>query len=324
VASLSWFLAAAASLQGPRTGTSTFGVVRAIFGPRGGKGLAAVSWVTILCYEIEAIALISLCLIALAHKAGINDSDTLKIATVLIAMAVQVVMPIFGHATLIKITRLLSGPFLVLFILMTILVVPKVHVSHLSHGAGWATVFIGLTIAIASTGIGWTIQGNDYSRYLPTATKPWKIVWAMVLGGGVPVALLGVLGAAAASATTNASDPISGLPQVFPSWFLVPYLIFAIPQLLCIGTLNFYSSGLNMQAMGIQVKRYIATAIDAVIVTILSIVVIYSGNFNTLLGDFLQLLIIWVAPFSGVFLLDAWLRRNRYDARSLMAGAGGV
>lgn len=324
IGSMSFFLAAAASLQGPRSGTSTFGVARAVFGPRGGKGLSVVSWATMICYEIEGASLTGLALLALGAQAGVHRDRGIEVIAVLIAMALQVVVPIFGHATLIKATRVLAVPFIVLFILMAILAAPKVDTSTISHGAGWPTIFIGLTIAIASTGIGWVVQGNDYSRYLRSRTQPRKIVSSVVLGGGVPCMLLGILGAAVASVVKDSSDPISGLPHVFPDWFLVPYLILAIPQLLCINSLNFYSSGLNIQAMGIHLRRVIATSIDCVLCTALTVLVIFSNNFNKYLVDFEQLLIIWVAPFAGVYLLDAYFRRNRYDPESLMSGPRGV
>jgi nucleobase:cation symporter-1, NCS1 family len=324
IGNLSFFLAAAASLQGPRSGTSTFGVSRAVFGQRGGKGLAVISWVTMICYEIEGVALIGLAFIALGEQAGMSDSTGLKVGAVLVGMALQAVLPIFGHATMTRTLRLLAVPFLAVFILMTVLIVPKVHLSTISHGGSWATVFIGLTIAIASSGIGWVIQGNDYSRYLRSSTPPRKIIAAVTIGGGIPCLLLNILGAAVASAIKNASDPISGLPQVFPSWFLVPYLILAIPQVLALNSLNFYSSGLNIQAMGIRIPRLIATSIDCVLCAALSVVVILSNNFNSWLVDFEQLLILWVAPFTGVFLVDAWLRRNRYDSSSLLAGPGTI
>jgi NCS1 family nucleobase:cation symporter-1 len=324
IGNLSFFLAAAASVQGPRTGTSTFGVSRAVFGPRGGKGLAVFSWVTMICYEIEGVALIGLAFIALADQAGMKETTGLKVGAVLVGMALQAVLPIFGHATMTKALRVLSVPFLAVFILMTVLIVPKVHPSDISHGGNWVTLSIGLTFAIAASGIGWVIQGNDYSRYLHSSVPSGKVIAAVTIGGGIPCLLLNILGAAVASVIKNASDPISGLPQVFPSWFLVPYLILAIPQVLALNSLNFYSSGLNIQAIGIRIPRVIATSIDCCICAVLSVVVILSNNFNSWLVDFEQLLILWVAPFTGIFLVDAWLRRSRYDSSSLLAGRRSV
>lgn len=324
IGNLSFFLAAAASLQGPRTGTSTFGVSRAVFGPRGGKGLALFSWVTMICYEIEGVALIGLAFIALAGQAGMKDTTGLKVGAVLLGMVLQAVLPIFGHATMVKVTRWLAAPFIVVFIVMTVLIVPKVHPSHISHGGNWVTIFVGLTLAIAGSGIGWVIQGNDYSRYMRSTEPSRKVIAAVTVGGGVPCLLLSILGAAVASVIKDASDPISGLPQVFPSWFLVPYLILAIPQVLALNSLNFYSSGLNIQAIGIRIHRFAATCIDCCLCAALSVVVILSNNFNSWLVDFEQLLILWVAPFTGIFLVDSWLRRNRYDKPSLLAGRTSV
>ena len=53
VGNLSWLLVGLCSLQGPATGTTSFGVNRAVFGPRGSKGLALFNWVTMIGFEVE-------------------------------------------------------------------------------------------------------------------------------------------------------------------------------------------------------------------------------------------------------------------------------
>ena len=44
-----------------------------------------------------------------------------------------------------------------------------------------------------------------------------------------------------------------GVPHTFPSWFVTPFLIFAVFQLLAINTINMYSSGVTLQALGVPV-----------------------------------------------------------------------
>jgi purine-cytosine permease-like protein len=137
------------------------------------------------------------------------------------------------------------------------------------------------------------------------------------LGGLVPYILLMTLGAAVATVVTDAGDPISGLPGALPSWFVVPYLLLAIVTLFAVNTTDLYSSGLNLQAAGIRVKRWIAVVADLVICVIITYVAVVSDSFNTMLNTFLGLLIIWLAPWAGIYLTD-WLRRKgRYDAEAL-------
>lgn len=322
IGSLSFFLVGLASVQGPRTGTSTFAITRAPFGPRAGRGMSVFNWVTIVGYEIEGIALIGLALVALLAKAGVSSSTALEVGAVLVAVALQAVLPLFGHATMVKIIRYMAYPFVVLFVILAVVVAPKIHLGTINHGASLSTWTIGLALAVAGSGIGWTTEANDYSRYLPSATSVRKTVWTAALGGFIPGVLLAILGAAIASASAKASDPISGLPTILPGWLVVPYLILAVGQLLAINTLNLYSSGLNLQSMGLPIKRWVAVVVDTVLCAIFGVVVVLSGGFNTALSNFLQIMIIWMTPWAAIFLVDAGLRRSRYDVGSLFAAPG--
>src|SRR5258707_7807178 len=52
-----FFLLGLTSIQGPRTGTATFAINRAAFGPNGGRLLAFFNWLTLLGFEGSGVAL---------------------------------------------------------------------------------------------------------------------------------------------------------------------------------------------------------------------------------------------------------------------------
>src|SRR5215831_15126542 len=58
VGNVSYVLTGLASLQGPRAGTTCFGISRAPFGPNGNRVPSLFNWVTQVGFEIEGIALI--------------------------------------------------------------------------------------------------------------------------------------------------------------------------------------------------------------------------------------------------------------------------
>lgn len=60
-----------ASLQGPRTGTSTFAVSRASYGPNGGRFLALFNWVTCVGFEASGLSLVVLAALAVFTHAGV-------------------------------------------------------------------------------------------------------------------------------------------------------------------------------------------------------------------------------------------------------------
>jgi NCS1 family nucleobase:cation symporter-1 len=324
IGSLAFFGVGVTSLQGPKTGTSTFMVSRAAFGPNGGRGVSVLNWVNFVGYEASGIALIVLAILELLSRAGIHSSAGLKAVVIFGAAAVQFVLPLYGHATITTALRWLSYLLVPLFAVMAVLIAPKVHFGSLSQGAGWASVMVAIALIAAGGGLGWTTAGSDYTRYLPEKTRPSQIFWAASLSGMLASALLAVLGAAVASVVKTASDPIAGLPQAFPAWVLVPYLILFVATCLAVNTIDLYSSGLTLQAIGVPVKRWVAALIDLVICIGLTFFALFSSTFNRLYSEMLSLLIVFFAPWFAIYVTDWLLRRGRYDPASLVSdGRGG-
>src|SRR5215472_14261901 len=108
VGNVAYVLTGLASLQGPRAGTTCFGVSRAPFGPNGNRVPSLFNWVTQVGFEIEGIALIVFAAIALAQKAGMNTvPNWLKVVFLIMAVAIQAVLPLLGHAAVMRVLQLL-------------------------------------------------------------------------------------------------------------------------------------------------------------------------------------------------------------------------
>jgi len=330
IGNLFYLLTGLASLQGPQAGTTTFAISRAAFGPNGNRAPSFFNWLTQVGFEIEGVALIVLAAIALTSKAGFLAGAPAKIIFIVLAMAIQAVLPLLGHAAVVKVLKWLAIPFVVLFALMAILTASKVNLHAAHHGAGRGALLVVLALVIAAGGLGWTENANDYSRYLPPTASPRRIVLAVFLGTAIPSALLEILGAAVATgvpalAATGSSGAvtISGLPSAFPAWFIVPYLLLAILQLFAINTLDLYSSGVTLQSLVPRLRRIHCVAIDTVVCGVLAAYAVFSSRFSTLLYDFLLFIIVWLAPWCAIYLVDSWLRRNRYDHEALLNERGG-
>jgi NCS1 family nucleobase:cation symporter-1 len=324
VGNLAYVLTGLASLQGPKAGTTCFGVSRAAFGPNGNRVPSLFNWVTQVGFEIEGIALIVFAAIALAGEAGMKAVPTgLKVVFLIVAVAIQAVLPLLGHAAVLKVLRILAFPFIVLFAIMTAFVVHRYHAGVPS--ASWGAMTIFLALVISAGGLGWTENGNDYSRYLPQTTSKRGIVVAVMLGGLIPSVLLEVLGAGLGSELPkSAALSVTGLTAGFPSWFVVPYLIFAIFQLFAINTLDLYSSGVTLQSLVPGLHRIACVLIDTVICLAVAAYAIFSARFYTLLADFVLFIILWLGPWCAIYLVDSYLRRNRYDSQSLLNERGGL
>jgi nucleobase:cation symporter-1, NCS1 family len=323
VGNLSYLVVGVGSLPGPAAGTSVFAISRAPFGPRGARIVAAFNWVTQVGYETEGLALVVLAGLALFAKAGVGGSTALRIALIMVAAAVQLVLPLFGHRAMLRVLRRLVAPFVVLFILLAIFALPKAHLGG-GANAGWETMMGALALILSAGGYGWVMNASDFSRYLPPSAGRRRIVWSVAIGGYVPSTLLSLLGAAVATAVPAASDPISGLPHAFHGWFLIPYLIFVIVQLFAINSVDLYSSGLTLQALVPRIKRWQCVLLDTVVAGALTAVAIFSSGFYSFLTDFLLFMIVWIAPWVAIFITDWLMRRGTYDSRSLLSGRAGI
>lgn len=337
IGNLSYFLLGLCSLQGPQAGTTGFAINRAGYGTNGSRGLAFFNWITQIGFEVEGIILIVGAGLVLGIKGGIAPSTAEKVLFVAGAVAVQAVLPFLGHASIVKTLRYLAVPFVVLFAIMLAFALPHATTHGVAHGADWQTYTEGLAFTITLSGLGWTENGNDYSRYLrPDASKRSIVGWVF-LGTAVPEILIMLLGAAVGTFLTKVGQTANAfLPfahqSAIPAWFVIVFLVFSIVQIFAINSLDMYSSGVTLQAMGVGVKRYTAVLIDCVIALGVTLYAIFDSSFGTYLKDFVDLVIVWIAPWCAIFLVDWAMRRYRYvpgelqrtDRASLYHSAAGV
>jgi purine-cytosine permease-like protein len=198
-------------------------------------------------------------------------------------------------------------------------------------------MFEGLAFTIALSGLGWTECGNDYTRYCPPETSKRGIIGWVFLATAVPEILIMSLGAAVGTflptigSSSNAFLPFAHQSAI-PSWFVVVFLIFAMIQLFGINSLDMYSSGVTLQAMGVKVKRYQAVLIDCFLAFLVTLFAVFNSSFHTYLTDFVDLVIVWIAPWFAIFMVDWAMRKYRYvpselqrtDRGSLYYAQGGV
>ncbi len=322
IGNLSYFLLGLCSLQGPQAGTTVFAINRAGFGTNGSRGIAFFNWITQIGFEVEGLILIVGAGLVLGIKGGMTPTSTEKVLLVLGAVLVQAVLPFLGHASIVKTLRWLTIPFLVLFAVLLGFAVPHATTHGVAHAADWQTYMEGLAFTITLSGLGWTENGNDYTRYCrPDASKRSIVGWVF-LGTAVPEILIMLLGASVGTFLTKVGETANAfLPfahqSAIPSWFVVVFLLFAIVQIFSINSLDLYSSGVTLQAMGIKVKRYVAVLIDCVIALGVTMYAVFDASFSTYMKDFVDVVIVWIAPWCAIFLVDWAIRRFRYSPADL-------
>jgi nucleobase:cation symporter-1, NCS1 family len=315
-----------ASLQGPKTGTTAFMVSRAPFGQNGNRMVALFNWITQVGFEIEGIFFVVATVILLFSLHGTSLNGPAKIVVIIVAALLQMIVPLLGHATISKVLRYLGYVFIIFFAVLAGFTFNRLHLStvHIKPTtfAVWTTA---LVLIISVGGLGWTENGNDYSRYLPRNTPASRTFWSATLGGAIPSIILELLGVFAFTITGKFVGITQlGVPQSFPSWFVTPFLIFAIFQLLAINTIDMYSSGVTLQALGLPVRRWGAVIIDTVVCAVVTGLILFHGNFSKDFAGFLLYIVVWLAPWFGILITDYVLRRRNYDSLSLRSSRGGL
>jgi purine-cytosine permease-like protein len=321
---LSYILLGLASLAGPLTGTTTFVVSRAPFGPNGNRGVGLLNWLLLVGSEMLGISSCVLAILVLLDKAGLASTTAEKVVVIALATPAQAIVPLLGHAVVVRVLKFLVVPFAALFVLFGILAADKMQLTAGGSKASFATFAVAFALVVSSGGLSDAVYSCDYTRYLSPRVNRRKLTLWVTLGAFVPWTLLQLLGAAVATAVPNATDPVSGLAKVFPAWFLVPYLILFIAQVYAGNSLNLYSSGVTLQAIGVKVARWQAVLIDTIVVSVLVVLITFASSFNAVITDFLLFMLVWFAPWTAVFLVDLWLRRGRYDAAALTENLRGL
>ena len=312
------------SIPGVQGGAPMLTLSRAIFGTRGNIGPTLVSWISLVGWETILVITSAYALLALLRVVGLQTNPFWTLVSIVVLAAAVVACGYWGHATLVWLQRAATWVFGILTVVIIVFLIPQTDWHKvLSQPMGpWDTGLVAaFIIVMAGTGIGWINSGADYARYLPRRSSGTAITLWTVLGGTLPLYVLMIVGVLLAShkadVLNTSADPLATIQQALPSWLAIPYLFTAIGGLLAGAALDIYSSGLNLLAMGIRIKRQYAVLIDGGLMIIGSIYVLLIRNdFQGALTSFLLLLADGLTVWAAIYLIDMIWRRS-YDTKSL-------
>jgi purine-cytosine permease-like protein len=321
----SFLLVGLVSIAGKRGSAPTLVLSRASFGLRGNLVPGAVSYLLLVGWEIVLVALATLATATVFHRLGWNDGNLTKVIAFLVVAGIIVAAGIFGFDAIMRLQKWLTIFTIVATVLYIALTLDHVHWSTATGlPGGGATAVIGaLVMVVTGFGIGWVNCAADYSRYLPRSSSTRGVVFWPTFGASLPVVILiayGVLLSASDKKLAGAisSDPIGALTTILPTWYLVPFALVAIAGLISGAVLDIYSSGLTLLAIGLPTPRWVAAAIDGVLMVLGTIYVVWVANsFLFPFQGFLITLGVLMAAWCGIFLADLLLRRRDYEEAKL-------
>jgi NCS1 family nucleobase:cation symporter-1 len=323
VGNLFYVLVGLCSIPGARAGTATMVVSRSAFGVIGNVPAAFLSWLTAVGWEAVNIVIGALSLYEILQELGTGTGNGWKALSLVVIVTLTFGVAVLGHATITVLNKFFSYALGIGTVVLGILVLPKINFdAHPALGAPTHTgAWLLALLVMAAAPFSWVNTGSDYSRYLHPTTPGRRIILWTALGGFLPAVAITIFGIAAATAT-DMSDPVAGLKHILPNWFFVTYLAVIVGGTITNNFLNTYSSGMSLLAFGLKVKRYQAVLIDAVVGTALSVYALFVFDFTNSFISFLSLMVLWLAPWCGIFLADMALRRGSYDVHALHQKVG--
>jgi NCS1 family nucleobase:cation symporter-1 len=254
------------STFGPRLGVpqmiqsrASFGLL-GNFGPAGLNYLAGIGW-----FAVNTVY----GTFALAELAHLNYFIALAIMVV-----GQVALAVYGYNMIHAFEKWMSVALVAVFLILAVFTFkaghyglpfnPKAPVPFGGPTGGFI-ITIGLALSYA---FGWMPFASDYSRYLPQATKPSRIIWWTALGMFIPCLVLewmGALTVSIAMPAATAANPANAIAFLMPGPLAQVALLAIAAGTACANALNIYSGAMSALVIKVERSPWVRAAIAALI-----------------------------------------------------------
>ncbi|WP_248580828.1 cytosine permease [Nocardioides sp. InS609-2] len=314
-------------LMGQRTGVSQMVLARSAFGRRGAylpaiiQGITSAGWCAINTWIVLDLV------VALLGELGMSGGTGVKIAIVLVVMALQTWIAANGFRWISAFERYTVPVTLVVLLAMSVVAWTKLDVDWGYAGAGLEGKdrLSAMSTVMTAIGIGWGITwlayASDYSRFVSPSVPKRKLYVASVLGQFIPVVWLGVLGASVATIGKQA-DPGQLIVTVFGA-LAIPVLLLVIHGPIATNILNIYSCALCALTVDLKVSRRNMAYLVGAFASVFTIVLIFQESFAHALDGWLASLVVWVAPWASIMAVHYYLvRRQQVDIDALYDAPG--
>ncbi|MFF7239653.1 cytosine permease [Streptomyces collinus] len=319
---VSYGLVGLIGIAGKRGGAPGMALSRAVFGQRGNLLPGALIWVARWGWEtINAVTGAYAMLTILDIVLGVRADSVLDMVTLLVFVVATFAISGLGINAVQKCNKYATYFFGVFSVLVLVYLAVHTDWSEVTHqGAGSTAAVITGVGMIAAGGVSWIPSAPDFTRYLPRTASSKAIVGTAVGGAGIvvlPMVLMGAVMAVSTPDLASASDPVSFVGEILPTWLAVPYLLIALIGMLLINAMSMYSAGFTAQTLGFRVPRHWAVSVNAVISLVFGgVLMLVATSFLGSFIAFLSLLAVAFSAWVGVFGADM-LRRTEYDGRAM-------
>ena len=315
---LSFLLVGVSSLAGKKYSVPTMVLSRATFGVKGNTLPGLLSYIVFVGWETVLVSIATLATGTIFERLGSLDRNSALALGFLVSVSLTIIGGVLGYKVIMQMQKWITLITLVATAIYMALTLNKINWELISATDGGSLAgFIGATIfAVTGIGLGWVNSAADYSRYLPRSVKGSSVVGWTVFGASLAPIVMVTYGAALAGSSQKlyeavAVDPVGAITNILPTWFLFLFALIAILGLIGGAILDLYSSGLTLVALGAPIKRHFAAMIDAVIMLLGTIYIVwFSKDFLAPFQGFLITIGVPLAAWSAIFAADVIFRKH--------------
>jgi purine-cytosine permease-like protein len=315
---LSFLLVGVSSLAGKKHSVPTMIRSRAIFGVKGNLLPGFLSYLVFVGWETVLVSIATLATGTIFERIGSLDRSAALSLGFLTAVSLTIAGGVLGHKVIMQMQKWITLITLIATAIYMALTLDEINWELISAtDGGTLAAFVGAVIfGVTGIGLGWVNAAADYSRYLPRSVKSSAVVGWTVFGASLAPIIMVTYGAALAGSSQQlyeavAVDPVGAITNVLPTWFLIFFALIAILGLIGGAILDLYSSGLTLVSLGVPIKRYHAALLDAAIMLMGTIYIVWiSENFLLPFQGFLITIGVPLAAWSAIFAADVIFREE--------------
>ncbi|HWA66554.1 MAG TPA: cytosine permease [Mycobacteriales bacterium] len=296
------------SAQGPQYGVPQMVLSRISFG----------YWGNILPAGINAL-IAGVGWFAVNSVSGALALNTLlhwnKVLCLLIIVAAQIAIALYGHNLVHLFEKLAFPILLVAFVLAGIYTFSKGHYG--GQGAGGYGTYGGFTLATAATfgyACGWNPYASDYTRYFDPKTSKAATGWWAGFGVALSCIALEIIGAASATIGAKGDSPTSQFTNPLPTGIADFTLIAIALGAVAANAINIYSGSISFNTLGFKIPLKLRRAMIAGVFGVAGFIVAWTGLHDAAekYNNFLLVIAYWIAPWLAVVFVDQVLRRGNH------------
>lgn len=318
---LSFLLVGVSSLAGKRASVPTMIISRAAFGVKGNLLPGFLSYLVFVGWETVLVSTATLATGTIFDRIGSLGRNASLSLGFLLSVTLTIMGGVLGYKVIMQMQKWITLITLIATALFISLTLNDINWSALTSAKSGtlAGLFGAIIFAMTGIGLGWVNSAADYSRYLPKSVRSGSVVGWTVFGASLAPIFMVIYGAALAGSSSKlseqvANDPVGALTNLLPTWFLFLFALIAILGLIGGAILDLYSSGLTLVAIGVPIRRHYAAGIDAAIMLLGTIYIVWlSKNFLLPFQGFLITIGVPLAAWSAIFVADVLFREQIFE-----------